>query len=110
MDDILIEIETKNCEIESLLDKDYNFSLDDVSNINKLYVEKKDLIEKFVSERVKDHNVSLVNSNKSYWKNKFDKYLSKDKEVLDKLDEKIQYLAQSLKQNQGNKKLLIYNK
>jgi hypothetical protein len=110
MDDILIKIEKKNCEIESLLEKKFELSLEDVSNINKLYSEKRDLINKFINERKKIENIKLISKDKQYWQNKFDSYLSKDKSVLDKLNDKVQFLANSIRQSQENKRLLIYKK
>lgn len=110
MDDILIKIEKKNCEIEEKIESKVELTLDDISEINNLYIEKRKLINKFISERKNERNIKLISQDKQYWQKKFDRYLRKDKEVLDKLDEKVQLLANTIKQSQENKRLLIYNK
>lgn len=108
MDDILIEIEKKNCEIENLLERNFDLSLDDVSNINNLYVEKRELINKFINQRKRSENIKLIEKDRQYWQKKFDRYLNKDKEVLDKLNDKVQVLANAVRHSQNNRKLLIY--
>lgn len=110
MDDILINIEQMNCQIEDLLDRDFKLSGDDVKKIADLYSQKRNLINDFVVERNKEENDKLINSDKLTWKSKLDKYIAKDKQVMDKLDLKVKQLGASIKENQTNKKLLIYNK
>lgn len=108
MDDILIKIDTTNDKIEQILDKGIALNDTDVTAIQQLYLDKSRLIEKFVAERNKISSQEKINLSPDYWQKKLNNHISKDKRVLEKLGTKVDYLADKIRNDQKNKKLLIY--
>lgn len=108
-DQIIIEIENKNLNIESILNKGDKLDLVDIDKILNLYSEKKVLIDSFM-EKKKNIDQNEFEENPEYWKNKISSYLEQDKSIVNKLNEKVKIHADLLKNSVSNKKLLIYSR
>jgi len=107
MDGLLIEIESKNELIESILEKPNSLHLEDIEKINKLYSEKKQILNNLIS--FNDRNEFLMTGDENL-KRKLLTYLDRDKDLIDKLNDKVKIHAEIVKKSSTNKKLLIYSR
>lgn len=107
MDELLVEIENKNELIESILEKPNSLHLEDIEKINNLYSEKKQLLNRIITLNGKNEFLMTGDEN---LKRKLNLYLSKDKELLDKLNGKVKLHVGLVRDSSTNKKLLIYSR
>jgi hypothetical protein len=104
------QIEKITAEIHLLLIKGESMDYSDIMAINSLYFERKSVLSEFEQFALTDEGKNILNQNSAIINNFIIKLQENDKNNIVLLKNKIQSLANKLKELNTNKSLMIYQK